>query len=85
MEHPLPQSYASHTVSGPWSPYQDHVVDYAAGDSYLTAHHVQVDGEQGSCGSSYQASYAQLSALSTDPHATPLSTNNMNISISKLM
>ena len=49
MEHPLPLSYASHPTSGPWSPYQDHVVDYAAGDSYLTAHHV--NGEQGS---SYQ-------------------------------
>jgi mRNA-degrading endonuclease YafQ of YafQ-DinJ toxin-antitoxin module len=48
MEQPLPQSYASHPVSGPWSPYQDHVVDYAAGDSYLTA---QVNGEQGN---SYQ-------------------------------
>jgi hypothetical protein len=49
MEHPLPQSYASHPVSGPWSPYQDHVVNYAAGDSYLTADRVQVNGEQ--CGS----------------------------------
>jgi hypothetical protein len=48
MEDPLPQSYASHAFSGPWSPYQDHVVDYAGGDSYLTAHHVQVNGEQGS-------------------------------------
>lgn len=85
MEHPLPQSYAPHPVSGPWSHYENHVVDYAAGDSYLTAHHVQVNGEQGSCGGSYQVSYAQLSILSTDPHATPLSSNNMNISISKLM
>ncbi len=56
MEHPLPQSYPSHPVSGPWSPYQDHVVDYAAGNSYLTAHqshHVQVNGDEGP-GSSYQ-------------------------------
>lgn len=49
MEHPLPQSYASHPVSAAWSPYQGHVVDYAAGDSYLTAHDVQVNGEQGNC------------------------------------
>ncbi len=46
MEQPLPQSYPSYPVSGPWSPYQDLVVDYA-GDSYLTAHHVPVNGEQG--------------------------------------
>jgi hypothetical protein len=48
MEHPLPQSYASHPVYGPWSPYQGHVVDYAAGDSYLAAHYVQANGEHNS-------------------------------------
>jgi hypothetical protein len=70
MEHPLPQSYASHPVSGPWSPYQDHVVDYAAGDPYLTAHHVQANGEQGRS-SSYQVcrmrSYQSLAPILT-PH-----------------
>ena len=48
---------------------------YAAGESYLTAHHVQV-GEQGS---SYQVRIRNI-VLSADPqipHTTPPSTNNM--------
>ena len=78
MEHPLPQHQAYTTHSGPWPPYDDY-----AGDSYsyIAAHHV--DGEQ-AC---YQVCTASLayhwSAL--DPHAAPLSTSNMRISISELM
>ena len=49
MEHMLPQSpLTSHYDH--WSPYHEHGIDHA-GDSYITAHHVNV--EQGN----YQVSY----------------------------
>jgi hypothetical protein len=74
MEHPLPKSYDPHPILGPWSPYQGHVVNYATGDLDLMGSKVAV----------IRCAYAIL-ALSSGPYATPHSTNDMNISISKLM
>ncbi|KAI9463357.1 hypothetical protein F5148DRAFT_199532 [Russula earlei] len=45
MEHLLPQP--PHTsYYDPWSPYHDHVLDYAAGDLHTAAHHASEESYQ---------------------------------------